>query len=70
MAPQYNGVFWTIGTIIFCLAVLAGLFYLRRSARRMGVHARDETVRTPTGPVTQAKVSTPKTRGEAPAKRP
>lgn len=67
---QYNGIFWTLGTIIFVVAVIVGLLYARRSARKMGVHSHDETVQTSRGPVTQAKVSTPTTRGEAPPKKP
>ena len=67
---QYNGIFWTLGTIIFCIAVIVGLLYARRSARKMGVQSHDETVHTASGPVTKAKVSTPTTRGEAPPKQP
>ena len=67
---QYNGIFWELGTVIFVVAVIVGLLYARKSARKMGVHSHDETVQTPNGPVTRAKVSTPTTRGEAPTKKP
>ena len=67
---QYNGIFWEIGTVIFCVAIVVGLLYARRSARKMGVHSKDTTVQTPTGPVTRTTVSTPATRGKTPGKKP
>ncbi len=70
MSPQYNGIFWIIGTVIFCAAVVAGLLYARRSARKMGVHSKDTIKQTPSGPVVSTTVSTPTTRGEAPDKKP
>ena len=67
---QYNGIFWLIGGVIFCVAVVVGVVYARRSARNMGVHSKDSIKQTPSGPVVRTEVSTPKTRGEAPAKKP
>ena len=70
MAPQYNGIFWEVGTVIFCIAVVVGILYMRRSARKMGVKSEDTVKQTPAGPVVSTKVSTPTTRGEAPPKKP